>query len=195
MRLVTAIIQPFKLDDVRSALTALGVQGMTVTEVRGFGRQRGHTEIYRGAEYAINFVPKIRIDVVVATEQTSKVVAAIRDTARIWRGGRRQDLCFAHRASCSHSHWRNRRSGCLNRHRHLFGLTEEADNGIVDIRAAKNRIFRDCSVGGRATLSFCSVTSRSRKTPRRQPAAARFSRSARPTPATPRGCSPLLRSS
>jgi len=82
MRLVTAIIQPFKLDDVRSALTALGVQGMTVTEVRGFGRQRGHTEIYRGAEYAINFVPKIRIDVVVTAEQTSKVVAAIQDTAR-----------------------------------------------------------------------------------------------------------------
>jgi nitrogen regulatory protein PII len=82
MRLVTAIIQPFKLDDVRSALTALGVQGMTVTEVRGFGRQRGHTEIYRGAEYAINFVPKIRIDLVVAAEQASKVVAAIQDTAR-----------------------------------------------------------------------------------------------------------------
>jgi nitrogen regulatory protein PII len=82
MRLVTAIIQPFKLDDVRSALTALGVQGMTVTEVKGFGRQRGHTEIYRGAEYAINFVPKIRIDLVVADEQASKVVAAIQDTAR-----------------------------------------------------------------------------------------------------------------
>jgi nitrogen regulatory protein P-II 2 len=82
MRLVTAIIQPFKLDDVRSALTALGVQGMTVTEVKGFGRQSGHTEIYRGAEYAINFVPKIRIDLVVAAEQASKVVAAIQDTAR-----------------------------------------------------------------------------------------------------------------
>jgi nitrogen regulatory protein PII len=67
---------------VQSALTALGVQGMTVTEVKGFGRQKGHTEIYRGAEYAISFLPKLRIDLVVASQQADKVVAAIRDTAR-----------------------------------------------------------------------------------------------------------------
>ena len=82
MKLITAIIKPFKLDEVKSALTALGVQGMTVTEVKGFGRQKGHTEIYRGAEYAISFLPKVRIDLVVASEQADKVVATIRDAAR-----------------------------------------------------------------------------------------------------------------
>jgi nitrogen regulatory protein P-II 2 len=83
MKLITAIIKPFKLDEVKSALTALGVQGMTVTEVTGFGRQRGHTEIYRGAEYVISFVPKVRIDLVVASEQADKVVAAMQDAARV----------------------------------------------------------------------------------------------------------------
>jgi nitrogen regulatory protein P-II 2 len=87
MQLITAIIKPFKLDEVRSALTALGVQGMTVTEVKGFGRQKGHTEIYRGAEYAINFVPKVRIDVVVSSDLTDKVVAAIQETARTGQVG------------------------------------------------------------------------------------------------------------
>ncbi len=87
MKLVTAIIKPFKLDEVQSELTALGVQGMTVTEVKGFGRQKGHTEIYRGAEYAISFVPKVRIDLVVASEQADKVVAAIQATARVGEVG------------------------------------------------------------------------------------------------------------
>ncbi len=82
MKLVTAIIQPFKLDEVRDALTVLGVHGMTVTEVKGFGRQKGHTEIYRGAEYTVNFVPKIRIDLVVTSEQADKVIATIQNTAR-----------------------------------------------------------------------------------------------------------------
>ena len=77
MKLVTAIIKPFKLDEVRGALTVLGVQGMTVTEINGFGRQKGHTEIYRGAEYAVNFVQKVRIDLVVTSEQADRVIAAI----------------------------------------------------------------------------------------------------------------------
>ena len=81
MKLVTAIIKPFKLDEVQSALTALGVQGMTVTEVKGFGRQKGHTEIYRGAEYAISFLPKVRIDLV-ASGQADRDIAVIQDTAR-----------------------------------------------------------------------------------------------------------------
>jgi nitrogen regulatory protein PII len=79
--------QAIKLDEVQSALTALGVQGMTVTEVKGFGRQKGHTEVYRGAEYAISFLPKVRIDLVVASEQADKVVAAIRDAARVGEVG------------------------------------------------------------------------------------------------------------
>ena len=82
MKLITAIIKPFKLEEVRDALSALGVQGMTVTEVKGYGRQKGHTEIYRGAEYAVNFLPKIRIEVAVASEQVERVVEAISGAAK-----------------------------------------------------------------------------------------------------------------
>ncbi len=81
MKLVMAIIKPFKLDAVREALTELGVQGLTVSEVKGFGRQKGQTEIYRGAEYAIEFVPKVRLDIVIDDEEADRVVEAIRDAA------------------------------------------------------------------------------------------------------------------
>ena len=77
MKLIIAIIKPFKLEEVREALSALGVQGMTVSEVKGYGRQKGHTEIYRGAEYAVNFLPKIKIEVVVPTAMVDKAVDAI----------------------------------------------------------------------------------------------------------------------
>jgi nitrogen regulatory protein P-II 2 len=82
MKLVIAIIKPFKLEEVRDALTAVGVHGMTVTEVKGYGRQKGHTEIYRGAEYAVNFLPKLRIEVAVASERADKVVDAIIGAAK-----------------------------------------------------------------------------------------------------------------
>jgi nitrogen regulatory protein P-II 2 len=82
MKIVMAIIKPFKLDDVREALTAVGVQGLTVTEVKGYGRQKGHTEIYRGAEYAVSFLPKLKIEVVVASDQVDKVCEAISGAAR-----------------------------------------------------------------------------------------------------------------
>jgi nitrogen regulatory protein P-II 2 len=82
MKLVTAIIKPFKLEDVRDALTKLGVAGLTVSEVKGFGRQKGHTEIYRGAEYTVNFLPKIKIEVVVPDERADKVVEAIATAAK-----------------------------------------------------------------------------------------------------------------
>jgi len=82
MKLVIAIIKPFKLEDVRDALTAIGVRGMTVTEVKGYGRQKGHTEIYRGAEYAVNFLPKIRIEIAVAADEVDKVVEAISAAAK-----------------------------------------------------------------------------------------------------------------
>jgi nitrogen regulatory protein P-II 2 len=82
MKLITAVIKPFKLEEVRSALTDLGLQGMTVTEVKGYGRQKGHTEIYRGAEYAVSFLPKIKIEVVVAGAQTDKAIAAIQRAAK-----------------------------------------------------------------------------------------------------------------
>jgi nitrogen regulatory protein P-II 2 len=87
MKLVTAIIKPFKLDEVREALTALGVQGMTVTEVKGFGRQKGHAEIYRGAEYTISFVPKTKIDIVIGNDLVERVVETIRTTANTDRIG------------------------------------------------------------------------------------------------------------
>ena len=81
MKMISAVIKPFKLDEVRDALTALGIQGMTVGEVKGFGRQRGQTEIYRGAEYTVSFVPKIEIDVVVADDQAELAIEAIRAAA------------------------------------------------------------------------------------------------------------------
>jgi nitrogen regulatory protein P-II 2 len=81
MKLVTAIIKPFKIDDVRAALLKLGVNGMTVTEVKGFGRQKGHTEVYRGAEYTTNLLPKVKIEVAVADSQVASVVSAIRTAA------------------------------------------------------------------------------------------------------------------
>ena len=87
MKLVTAIIKPFKLDDVRAALSELGVSGMTVTEVKGFGRQRGHTELYRGAEYVVDFVPKARIEVAVRTELAEQVVEAIIKAAKTGKVG------------------------------------------------------------------------------------------------------------
>jgi nitrogen regulatory protein P-II 2 len=87
MKLVTAIIKPFKLDDVRKSISELGVQGITVTEVRGFGRQRGHTEIYRGAEYAVEFVPKTKIEIAVADSLVDQVIEAIHKTARTGKVG------------------------------------------------------------------------------------------------------------
>jgi len=82
MKLITAIIKPFKLEEVRAALTDLGFQGMTVTEVKGYGRQKGHTEIYRGAEYAVSFLPKVKIEVVIPAAQVSKALAAIQAAAK-----------------------------------------------------------------------------------------------------------------
>ena len=82
MKLVTAIIKPFKLDDVRAALSEIGISGMTVTEVKGFGRQRGHTELYRGAEYVVDFLPKIKIEVVVPDDRAERVVEAIANAAK-----------------------------------------------------------------------------------------------------------------
>ena|ERR1700739_4716659 len=82
MKLVVAIIKPFKLDEVRDALASIGVQGMTVTEVKGFGRQKGHTEIYRGAEYVVNMLPKVRVEVAVESDRAEKVVAAIAAAAK-----------------------------------------------------------------------------------------------------------------
>jgi nitrogen regulatory protein P-II 2 len=82
MKVVMAIIKPFKLDEVRDALTKVGVQGLTVTEVKGYGRQKGHTEIYRGAEYAVSFLPKIKLEIACAADQVDKVIDAIAGAAK-----------------------------------------------------------------------------------------------------------------
>jgi nitrogen regulatory protein P-II 2 len=87
MKMVVAIIKPFKLDDVRSALAEVGVQGITVTEVKGFGRQKGHTELYRGAEYVVDFLPKVKLELAVDDEQVEQVVEAIIETARTGKIG------------------------------------------------------------------------------------------------------------
>ncbi|MBT8132677.1 MAG: P-II family nitrogen regulator [Gammaproteobacteria bacterium] len=87
MKLVTAIIKPFKLDDVRQALADVGVQGITVTEVKGFGRQKGHTELYRGAEYVVDFLPKMKLELAVAEEIVEQVIEAISATARTGKIG------------------------------------------------------------------------------------------------------------
>src|SRR3979411_1517090 len=87
MKLVTAIIKPFKPDEVREALSAIGVQGITVTEVKGFGRQKGHTELYRGAEYVVDFLPKVKIEVVVSNNQVEQAIDAIVKSARTGKIG------------------------------------------------------------------------------------------------------------
>lgn len=87
MRLITAVIKPYKLDDVRTALAEIGVQGMTVTEVKGFGRQKGHTELYRGAEYVIDFLPKVKVEIAIAASQVDQVIETITRAARTGKIG------------------------------------------------------------------------------------------------------------
>jgi len=87
MKLITAVIKPFRLDDVRNALAEVGVQGMTVTEVKGFGRQRGHTELYRGAEYVVDFLPKVKIEVAVTDEMADRAIEAIMEAAKTGKVG------------------------------------------------------------------------------------------------------------
>jgi nitrogen regulatory protein P-II 2 len=87
MKLITAVVKPFRLDDVRNALAEVGVQGMTVTEVKGFGRQRGHTELYRGAEYVVDFLPKVKVEVAVTDDLAERVVEAIIESAKTGKVG------------------------------------------------------------------------------------------------------------
>jgi len=87
MKLITAVIKPFKLDDVREALSEIGVQGITVTEVKGFGRQKGHTELYRGAEYVVDFLPKVKVEVAISTDMADQVIEAITNAANTGKIG------------------------------------------------------------------------------------------------------------
>ena len=87
MKLITAVVKPFRLDDVRNALAEVGVQGMTVTEVKGFGRQRGHTELYRGAEYVVDFLPKVKIEAAIADDMAERAIEAVESSARTGKIG------------------------------------------------------------------------------------------------------------
>lgn len=95
MKIVMAVIKPFKLDEVREALTAIGIQGLTVTEVKGYGRQKGHTEIYRGTEYAVNFLPKLKIEIAVPDDLVEKTVEAIQSAAKTGQIGDGKIFVFA----------------------------------------------------------------------------------------------------
>ena len=113
MKLVTAIVKPFKLDDVKNALELIGIAGLTVSEVQGFGRQRGHTEVYRGAEYQVDFVPKVRIEVVVSELDAARVVDAIVEAALDRPDRRRQGLGDHDRRGRPGPHRRARRRRAL----------------------------------------------------------------------------------
>ena len=104
MKLIVAIIKPFKLEEVRDALSALGVKGITVTEVQGYGRQKGHTEVFRGAEYNVTFVPKLKVEVAVPAELEDVVIETISSEATTGRNRRRKDIRHIARTGCSHSH-------------------------------------------------------------------------------------------
>ena len=108
MKLITAVIQPHKLDDVRAALGDIGIQGMTVTEARGFGRQRGHREVYRGAEYIVDFLPKAKLEIAIDDDMVGRAIDAIEHAAKTGNVGDGKDFCHRSGTSCSHSNRRNR---------------------------------------------------------------------------------------
>lgn len=113
MKLVVAMIKPFKLDEVREALTAIGVHGMTVTEVKGYGRQKGHTEMYRGAEYVVNFLPKLRLEIAVSTDLAAQAVEAITRGARTGQIGDGKIFVVPDRQRRPDPHRRNRQRRAL----------------------------------------------------------------------------------
>ena len=113
MKKIEAIIKPFKLEEVKDALNELGIDGMTVSEVKGFGRQKGHTEIYRGSEYTVDFLPKVKIEVVVQDSQADSAVEAVVKSARTGKIGDGKILCFHHRTRDSDTHRGEKRTGDL----------------------------------------------------------------------------------
>ena len=114
MKIVMAVIKPFKLEEVRDALTSIGVHGLTVTEVKGYGRQKGHTEIYRGAEYAVSFLPKLKIEVAVSADLVDRVIDAIVAAARTGQIGDGKIFVYGLDYSGPHSHGRKRQRRAVN---------------------------------------------------------------------------------
>jgi len=126
MKKIEAIIKPFKLDEVKNALHEIGVTGMTVSEVRGFGRQKGHTEVYRGAEYVIDFLPKVKIEVVLDDALAARAVEAIQQAGEDGQDRRRQDLRDPGRGSTAHPHRRARPGRGVTTYPHCEERSDEA---------------------------------------------------------------------
>ncbi len=121
MKKIEAIIKPFKLDEVKDALHEVGIQGITVTEAKGFGRQKGHTELYRGAEYVVDFLPKMKIEVVVEDHMVERAIEAIRQAAATGRIGDGKIFVLERRGSDPHPHRRTRSGSDLTRHPYVGG--------------------------------------------------------------------------
>ena len=153
MKLVTAIIKPFKLDEVREALSAIGVQGITVTEVKGFGRQKGHTELYRGAEYVVDFLPKVKIEAASTTDMLDQVIEAIEKAAQHRQDRRRQDLRLRPRAGRPHPHRRDRRGRALRENHDMKKLSSHCSRSPCALALRRHRVRagqgRDAACGGR----------------------------------------------
>ena len=132
MKKIEAIIKPFKLDEVKEALQEAGIQGITVLEAKGFGRQKGHTELYRGAEYVVDFLPKVKIEVVVSDENLDQAVEAIRAAAQTGPHRRWQDFCIPDRRGHPDPHRRNRRGRGLKPFRRLIKGRPAAPGGGRD---------------------------------------------------------------
>ena len=131
MKKIEAIIKPFKLDEVKEALQEAGIQGITVLEAKGFGRQKGHTELYRGAEYVVDFLPKVKIEVVVSDENLRPAIEAIRRRGADGPHRRWQDICIAHRGGHPHPHRGDRRGRGLK--------AFQADEGARPSRGGRSR--------------------------------------------------------
>ena len=126
MKKLEAIIKPFKLEEVKEALAELGIEGMTVTEVKGFGRQKGHTEIYRGSEYTVDFLPKVKVEVVLADDMVDKAVSVVVSAAKTGKIGDGKVFVLASRARGAHSHRRDRRESRVRKSRHASVIREHS---------------------------------------------------------------------
>ena len=191
MKIVMAIIKPFKLDEVREALTAVGIQGLTVTEVKGYGRQKGHTEIYRGAEYAVSFLPKIKIEVAVSTDIADKAVEAIVNAAKTGQIGDGKVFVFpldhavrirtGETDSTGRALARTRGAQCSS---HSMEISMNIPSSFKT--AARTALLGTLALGAMGTIAAFAQETAPAAT---DAAAARLPRPPCPTRATPPGCS------
>ena len=156
MKMVIAIIKPFKLDDVRSALADVGVQGITVTEVKGFGRQKGHTELYRGAEYVVDFLPKVKLELAVDDEQVDRVVEAIIETARTGKIGDGKIFVSELGQARAHPHWRIG-FACVIDGGCQTGVEHETRSVVRGVDGVLVRWLRPSSTSGSMRRARCSM--------------------------------------